>query len=103
MQESDLSLSEQVVLYFYHDQVFHHENIVAALQNVEQRHKKVEFYAIDLDAFGNMRQRFNLTCVPSIIFLIDGYEKKRVKGLTVIGALDDICNCTRSKTEKKYE
>lgn len=96
-KESDFQLKEGMQsLYFYAPWMPFHKKMVVMLAKMEEKHKNIEFLAIDVDSFKTFIKRFDLISIPTILLMDNGKEKKRITGLVLTSALRsafaDICN-----------
>jgi thioredoxin-like negative regulator of GroEL len=66
------------------------------ISKIEEKHKDISFFAVDVDAFPNQCKRFAVNSVPEVLVLKDGKEVKRISGLVLTSAFRstfaDICN-----------
>lgn len=103
-EESELIINNIVALYFYASWMPYHNKMLTMLDKMENKHKNISFYSIDVDYFKNLCKRFNVTSIPEIIILIDGKEIKRINGLVLTSALSkvfsDISNYSSKNGEK---
>lgn len=63
---------------------------------MEEKHKDIEFIAIDTDHFKGLCKRFTIDQIPSVLIVKDGIEIKRITGLVLTSAFRsafaDICS-----------
>lgn len=83
-------------LYFYASWMPFHNKFLTMISKIEEKHKDISFFAIDVEAFPNQCKRFAVTSIPEVIALKEGKEVKRISGLTLTSAFRsafaDICN-----------
>lgn len=81
--ESELKFGKGVfALYFYAPWLLFHKKINLMIEKTEEEHKNIKFYAIDVDSFKNICQRFKIKAIPTIVIMADeGKEMKRQIGL----------------------
>lgn len=96
-QESEISSPITIKsLYFYAAWMPYHKKMMVMIDKMEQKHKEIEFLAIDVDHFKGLCKRFNIESIPTILIVNKGEELKRINGLILTSALKsafgDICN-----------
>lgn len=83
-------------LYFYASWMVFHKKFLTMISKIEDQHKNMMFYAIDVDQFSNQCKRFSVSSIPTVLVLKDGVEVKRVSGLartnTFKNVYADICH-----------
>src|SRR5574339_143829 len=95
--ESELQSKSRIVsLYFYATWMPYHKKMLTMMGKMEEKHKDVAFFAIDVEYFKGLCKRFNVTSIPEVLILVDGKEAKRINGLVLTSAIrsafGDICN-----------
>lgn len=95
-EESELELKPKIqVLYFYASWMPYHKKMQFMLGKMEEKYSNIDFFAVDIDFFKTFIKRFNIDSIPTILFLNDGKEIKRINGLVLTSALKstfvDIC------------
>lgn len=92
-KEEDLILKDKLqVLYFYGSWMPFLKKMATILNKMEDKHKDLEFYAIDVDSFKSQCKRFNISSIPSVLVLKNGKEIKRIEGLVLTSAFKAIFN-----------
>lgn len=96
-QEEDLQINLPLqALYFYASWMPYHGKFLTMISKIEEKHKNISFFAIDVDAFPNQCKRFTVESIPEVVILKGGKEIKRISGLTLTSAFRsafaDICN-----------
>jgi thiol-disulfide isomerase/thioredoxin len=83
-------------LYFYSSWMPYHKKMLIMIDKVQEKHKNIEFIAIDVDHFKGLCKRFSIESIPMVLILKDGAEVKRIAGITLTSAFRsafaDICN-----------
>lgn len=83
-------------LYFYASWMPYHNKFLTMISKIEEKHKNISFFAIDVEAFSSQCKRFSVESIPEIVILKSGKEVKRISGLTLTSAFRsafaDICN-----------
>lgn len=90
LEESELNISDCVVLYFYATWMPYNKKMLNMLETLEQKHPKIVFQAIDVDFFKSLCVRFRVTSVPTLIIIKKNTEAKRVVGLVLASALKKV-------------
>jgi thiol-disulfide isomerase/thioredoxin len=95
--ESELQFQSKIVaLYFYAYWMPYHKKMLTMISKMEEKHKDIAFFAIDVEYFKGLCKRFNVTSIPEVLILVDGKEAKRINGLVLTSAFrsafGDICN-----------
>ena len=106
IKEVDLNIySEKCVLYFYATWMPFHKKMMVMLKKMEQKYNDINFFAIDAEAFKDLRKRFSIKSVPTIILLKNRNEKSRIVGLILTSVLTstfaDIYPCKKVKGRPK--
>lgn len=96
-QEDDLQIDLPLqALYFYASWMPYHNKFITMISKMEDKHKNISFFAIDVDAFPNQCKRFSVISIPEVVILQEGKEIKRVTGLVLTSAFSsvftDICS-----------
>jgi thioredoxin-like negative regulator of GroEL len=96
-QEEELQIDLPLqALYFYASWMPYHNKFLTMISKIEEKHKDISFFAVDVDAFPNQCKRFAVNSVPEVLVLKDGKEVKRISGLVLTSAFRstfaDICN-----------
>lgn len=95
-QESDIQLANIQGLYFYATWMPFHKKMQVMISKIEEKYPQVTFLGIDVDMFKTTCKRFNIDCVPTVLVMRDGQEKKRITGVVMTSAFKsafvDICN-----------
>jgi thioredoxin-like negative regulator of GroEL len=87
-QEVDLTFNKKVQsIYFYASWMPFHKKMLNIIEKIEEKHKDIGFFAIDVDHFKGLCRRFNIESIPSVLILVDGAEVKRINGLVMTSAL----------------
>jgi thiol-disulfide isomerase/thioredoxin len=107
-KESELQITNKVTsLYFYSSWMPFHKRMLTMIGKIEEKHKDIAFFAIDVDYFKGLCKRFNVTSIPEVLILVNGEEAKRINGLVLTSAFKsafaDICNSCNPKTEKYHD
>jgi len=85
--EEELSIGNGVQsLYFYASWMPSHKKMLIMIDKVKEKHKDIEFIAIDVDHFKGLCKRFTVESVPMVLILKDGAEVKRIPGVTLTSA-----------------
>lgn len=70
------------------------------LDKMEQKYNDIKFFAVNIDQFRKICNRFYIDSVPTVI-IFDKKELKRITGLVLTSAFkrafDDICNVSVSE------
>lgn len=91
-QEQDLIYKKNVqILYFYASWMPFYKRMMRVLNKMEEDYKDFEFFAIDVDKFKNLCQRFSIQSVPSVLFIKNDKEYHRVVGITLMSAFKSAC------------
>lgn len=95
-QEDELQIDLPLQsLYFYSSWMPFHKKFITMISKMEEKHKDMPFYAIDVDQFRSQCKRFDVDKIPSIVILKNGQEIKRITGLVLTSAFKsvyaDIC------------
>jgi thioredoxin-like negative regulator of GroEL len=95
-QEEELSFKSKIQsLYFYASWMPYHKKMLTMIDKVEQKHKEIQFFAIDTDHFTGLCKRFNVESIPCVVVIQEGKEVNRVTGLIMTSAFRsafvDIC------------
>ncbi|MDD5704267.1 MAG: thioredoxin family protein [Dehalococcoidales bacterium] len=96
-QEEELQIDLPLqALYFYASWMPYHSKFMTMINKIEEKHKDISFFAVDVDAFPNQCKRFAVTSIPEVLVLKGGKEVKRISGLVLTSAFRstfaDICN-----------
>ena len=96
-QEEELRVDSPVqALYFYAPWMPFHSKFMTMIGQVEEKHKDISFFAINVDQFASRCQRFSINSIPSVVILQGGRETARINGLALTDAFKctfaDICN-----------
>ncbi len=96
-QEEELQIDLPLqALYFYASWMPYHNKFLTMISKIEEKHKDISFFAIDVEAFPNQCKRFAVDSVPEVLVLKGGKEVKRISGLVLTSAFRstfaDICN-----------
>jgi thioredoxin-like negative regulator of GroEL len=82
-------------LYFYASWMPYHKKFLTMIGKIEEKHKDISFFAIDVDQFTSQCKRFSINSVPTVLILRGGKEVKRINGLVLTSAFKrafaDIC------------
>lgn len=93
-EELQIDLPQQS-LYFYASWMPFHKKFLTMISKMEDKHKDMPFYAIDVDQFSSQCKRFSVDTIPTVLILKSGKEAKRISGLTLTSAFKsayaDIC------------
>jgi len=83
-------------LYFYASWMPYHNKFLTMISKIEEKHKDISFFAVDVEAFPNQCKRFSVDSIPEVLVLKGGKEVKRISGLVLTSAFRsafaDICN-----------
>lgn len=83
-------------LYFYAPWMPFHNKFMTMISKIEEKHKDINFFAIDVDEFTSQCKRFAIDSIPTVLVLKEGKEIKRINGLVLTSAFKsafvDICN-----------
>jgi len=95
-KEEELQIGKPLqALYFYASWMPYHSKFLTMISKMEEKHKEVEFLAVDVDAFKNQCIRFTIDSIPTVLILKEGKEVKRINGLVLTSAFRsafaDIC------------
>lgn len=95
-QEDELQIDLPLqALYFYASWMPYHSKFITMISKMEEKHKNISFFAVDVDAFPNQCKRFSVTSIPEVVILQEGKEVKRITGLVLTSAFRsafaDIC------------
>ena len=95
-QEEELKFDKPFQsLYFYAQWMPFHKKMLTMISKVEEKHKDVSFFAIDVDHFKGLCKRFNISSIPTVLILNSGMEAKRINGIVMTSAFksafSDIC------------
>ena len=96
-QEQELTFNSKVqALYFYAPWMPFHKKMLLMISKMEEKHRDVSFFAVDVDSFKGLCKRFNIDSIPTVIIMDNGEESKRINGLPLTSAFRsafaDICN-----------
>lgn len=82
-------------LYFYASWMPYHSKFLTMIDKIEEKHKDIKFFAIDVDEFSNQCKRFSIDSIPTVLIFKEGKEAKRISGLVLTSAFKsafaDIC------------
>ena len=53
--------------------------VLPVIDYVSEKHKNCPFIALDISSAQNIAEKFNITSIPTLIFLKKGKEKERIK------------------------
>lgn len=102
--ETDLKWNNIQAIYFYATWMPFHNKLLYVLSKIEEKHKNITSFAIDVDQFANQCIRFSVDTIPSVLFFQDGKEIKRIVGTAktqiFTDAFDDICTSESHKRRK---
>src|SRR5271155_3717998 len=92
MGEEDIQMDLPLQsLYFYSPYMPFHQKFITMISKM----KKIPFFAIDIEQFGNQGKRFAIDSIPTILILKNGKEIKRLTGIVptnvFTSAFADIC------------
>lgn len=95
-QEEELQIDLPLqALYFYASWMPYHNKFLTMISKIEEKHKDISFFAVDVDAFPNQCKRFSVESIPEVLVLKEGKEIKRISGLVLTSAFRstfaDIC------------
>ncbi len=95
--EEELSIGIGVqALYFYASWMPFHKKMLIMIDKIQEKHKDIEFIAIDVDHFKGLCKRFSIESIPMVLVLKDGAEVQGIAGITMTSsfrsAFADICN-----------
>lgn len=94
-EEINIDLPLQAI-YFYASWMPYHSKFLTMISKMEEKHKDVLFFAVDVDQFSNQCKRFSVSSIPTVLILKEGKEAKRINGLVLTSAFKstfaDICN-----------
>jgi thiol-disulfide isomerase/thioredoxin len=95
-QEEEIQIDLPLqALYFYASWMPYHHKFITMISKIEEKHKNIAFFAIDVESFPNQCKRFSVESIPEVIILKGGKEVKRISGLTLTSAFRsafaDIC------------
>jgi len=83
--ESELKIGNGIsVGYFYFQEFNFHHKISIMINKVQTVYPKIKFYAIDILArsLTNLRARYDIRSIPTIIIFLNGKEIRRMLSLT---------------------
>lgn len=93
-EEINIGLPLQAI-YFYASWMPFHSKFLTMISKIEEKHKDISFFAVDVDQFHTQCKRFSIDSIPTVIVLKDGKEIKRINGLVLTSAFKsafaDIC------------
>lgn len=94
--EEEIRLTDNLqAIYFYASWMPYHKKMAVMIGKMEEKHKDINFLAIDVDQFPNQCKRFAVDSIPTVLVLKAGQEVKRINGLVLTSAfrsaLADIC------------
>jgi thiol-disulfide isomerase/thioredoxin len=87
-EELQIDLDFQSI-YFYASWMPYHKKIITMISKIEEKYK-IPFYAIDVEQFSNQCKRFIVESIPAILILKKGKEIKRINGLFLTSAFNDV-------------
>lgn len=95
--ENELILKPKVQsFYFYATWMPFHKRMMTMIGKMEEKHKDIDFIAVDSDSFKGLCKRFNIVSIPTVLIMVNGEERKRITGLVMTSAFRsafvDICN-----------
>jgi thioredoxin 1 len=95
-QEEEINMDLPLqALYFYASWMPYHKKFLTMIGKMEEKHKDISFFAIDVDQFTSQCKRFSISSVPTVLILQGGKEVKRINGLVLTSAFKrafaDIC------------
>lgn len=95
-KEEELKFKKSIqALYFYASWMPYHNKMLTMMSKIEDKHKDIECFAIDIDYFKQFIKRFELTSIPTVIILKDNVEANRIEGVPLTSAFKavfaDIC------------
>lgn len=95
-QEEELQIDLPLqALYFYASWMPFHNKFLTMISKIEEKHKNISFFAVDVESFPNQCKRFSVESIPEVVILKGGKEVKRISGLTLTSAFRsafaDIC------------
>lgn len=107
-KEDELKLEMSIqVLYFYTPTMPFHNKILYVLSLLEGQYDNIKYWAIDANDFNRQCIRFSVLSVPTLLFLKDGREIKRLEGTVkrrdFMGTFADICSIKKPISGDKYE
>src|SRR4051812_38882743 len=86
-EEQELTFNSPIqALYFYAPWMPFHKKMLIMINKVQEKHKDIVFFAIDVDPFKNLCKRFNISSIPTVIIMKDAVELKRINGLAMTSA-----------------
>lgn len=77
-----------------------HKKMISMLNKMELKFEEIHFFAIDVDYFTSLSKRFKITSVPTIIFLKDNIELKKINGILLTSALKHAFNDILNSEDK---
>ena len=88
-QENELASELKLhALYFYASWMPYHSKMLIMIDKMEEKHKDIAFFAVDVDAFKGLCRRFDVNSVPTVIITNNGYEIKRITGIVMTSAFN---------------
>lgn len=76
-EEINNTIPLQVLYFFYLDMPFH-SKILLLLSEMEEKYNRNMCFAVNVESFPSQCIRFSITCAPSLLFIKDGVEVKRL-------------------------
>lgn len=89
--ESQINIKDNLLsLYFYSKWMPFHKKMLGMIDKVENKHRNIEFLAIDVDDFKNICKRFEVKCIPTVLVMKSAKEIKRIEGLPLTSAFKNV-------------
>lgn len=86
-EEKELQLDNKCSLYFYSNLMPYNKKMLSILHKMEEEHKDVRHFAIDIDQFKSIIKRFDIISIPTTLLFKDGREEKRIVGIVLTSAM----------------
>ena len=92
LNETDINVLENSVLYFYAPWMPYHKKMINMLSSLEERYKNIKFYAIDCDSFKSLAKAYEVEEIPTILIYDSNKKRKKIVGLIMSSALKKFFN-----------
>lgn len=92
-QENELKFSTPFsVMYFYSTWMpnIQHKKMLSMIEKIENKYDDVFFFAIDVDFFMKICQKYKVESIPTIIIMNTQSEIKRINGVVLTSAFKSV-------------
>lgn len=93
LSDKDIIYSKITILYFYNENTLFHYKYLLQLNEINEKYKKYNFYAINIDYYNNIVKNFKIENVPCVVLVKNNKLIKNINLLNINNLLiyfDDI-------------